>query len=850
PYIADENGNRLGYEDTDDDTGIATFVNTYTLALTSHKGNVLSYTVSPTITEQGTYYVIVPENAFSIDGVDYNNELRHKFEIKDNHVEWSIPIYEQISTRDNVQGAQDHPQKGFSNITLTFPEDIEVKVNSKKQFTFVRVHEETSGSGTNQQVNEISETIPASETVMSVSAEANVVTLNFTPALTTDGVYKIVLPVGYIQMMGSFDEYVDVAGYIAYFSIKDTTAATITPQQNSTVTELSEVTFTFTKAAEVLADATPAAPAALYDADMNELEGYKLSVRVEGNKGIVSINPALDVDGKYTLIVPEGRFRCKASASSDEEPANEYRLTYTVVDPSDPTPSPAEGSVLPSISDVEFEFTKAVNVDLNPGANAYIKDAAGNKLDTYTVALSMDKDYESDVLVFAKVTPAITTTGTYSIVLEANAAACQRTWDSEARNNEEYVVTYEVKNPADSQLTPSSSTTRKLAKLSKLTITYPNAGSVALGTGSVKVLDADSNALSEYTATPKVTGANTAEITITPALTESATYKIQIEAGTFMCKLTEDGEATPSKVRNLTYIIKNPGEYTTTPAEGTKDLEEISGVTFKFASDVTPVANGSAGIKVVDAEGNDLLEDVNVTVRATGNQGRVAFSPAILQSGDIIVTIPDGVFSAKFTNDTETVDVKGCELHYNIAYRGTSDLDFGSDIEDIPNVVYSLYLSFGDATNVEIDDTVEEEITVTHDTSKKPAVAQRNYIARAAGDDSTITTHTATPTKVDGEDNKIKLTINPPITEAGETTLHIPAGKFIADGQSTQERTHVFAVAGDTSTWLNSVIGDEDTVTVITMNGVVILRDAPAADVRNLEPGLYIINCRSFLVRK
>lgn len=1072
PYIGDENGNKLTV--TDDDGSVS---NVYSLVSTTHKGNRVTFNVSPTIIEQGKYTIVIPERAMSIDGSDFNNRLVHPFEIKDNHAEWSIPVYEQISTADDVQGADDHPMKGFSKITLSFPEDIDIKLNTAKYpVQFHRVWEETSGSGTNQTTTE-KEEIPESAVSLSLDDSGNV-DINFTPSLTADGTYRLRIPQGAILMMGAFDEYVPVTSYKAYFRIQDSTTATVEPKIGSTVTELSKVTFTFTKAAEVLADTNPDAPAGLYDADMNELEGYKLSVSTEGNKGIISINPPLDVDGKYTILVPEGRFRCKANASAAEEAVTEYRISYTVVDPSDPTPSVEANSVVSRLDKVEYEFLKAVNVDLTDTARASVKDASGNVLSDYTVTLSMDKDYYSDRIIIAAIEPAITATGTYSLVLDANSAACYREWNGDTRNNEEYVLPFEVKNPTDSKITPASGTGKAMAELSKLTVTYANAKEVDRGAGAVTLFAADGvTPLEGHTATAEASDdSNIGTITIEPALTESGTYKIFVGAGTFVCKLSDEDEGLPSRERTLTYKVQNPTDITkVTPAAEAPNMDKLANVTFTFANDIVVTAAATPEVTVVDEKGNDVLSTDNITVslRVDGNSARVQFVPAITRAGKLTVTVPNGTFSAKLSSDDKVVEVGEQVLSYTLVdpavatispladsvlpmietvsvkfdnaakvdanatavpkvlneageeisgynftatavkdneytltvspavtasgkysivipagafackiSADTDDSDARSNVEyvlplevknpttitavapaadsqeldnlegisftfaddiiltaastpavtvededgndvltadeievtlsvegnvahveftpaitragnltvTVPSGTFGAQLSaegnvvavgeqvlnysikdrspmkfdviekdedilvlssitvvFHKAAYVEINEEVTEEITLTHDTSKAPAAMIARSGARAP---ENVKTYTVKAQKLASQDNAIELTIDPEIREAGESTIYIPEGKIIADGQRLPESSQVFAVKGDsTPTWVEMMYGDDADITVINMNGVVIMKNVPASELHNLEPGMYIINGKTVMIR-
>ncbi|MDE5551706.1 MAG: hypothetical protein K2I91_00755, partial [Muribaculaceae bacterium] len=432
-YIGDKDGNKLYNEENGN---VA-----YSFNMTSKKGNVISYSISPWITEQGEYTIVIPAGCFAVDGVDINKEFVRHFTIKDSEPTWSIPLYEGAESGTGTVGSQDHPMRGFSEIILTFPEDVQVKAGEPTtDNTPTLTTVSFSGSGSNR--SELN--TPVDGTTVSVGAEGHIAVIAFDPPLTTDGDYHLTIPAGCIQMLGALGDYVPVRAYSTYFTINDITTCEITPVTDSNVVKLDEIDIKFTEAKIVTPDPQADVKITLFDEEGNEVNGHTLAITMEGLEARVSITPALTKAGKYRVAVPEGRFLCQSSASDDPERTLAYDLWYTVVDPTLVNVSPAVDSELTKLDRVAVEFYNAVRIESKESA-IKILNANGKEVTGYTVSVEVNPVDDQEY--FFNFTPAITASGKYTIVVPAGSFACKYSVDGEARENEEYTFAYVVKNP-------------------------------------------------------------------------------------------------------------------------------------------------------------------------------------------------------------------------------------------------------------------------------------------------------------------------------------------------------------------------------------------------------------------
>ena len=99
---------------------------------------------------------------------------------------------------------------------------------------------------------------------------------------------------------------------------------------------------------------------------------------------------------------------------------------------------------------------------------------------------------------------------------------------------------------------------------------------------------------------------------------------------------------------------------------------------------------------------------------------------------------------------------------------------------------------------------------------------------------------------IDGATAKLELTIDADSVEDGDYTILVPAEYFIVDGQVCDGET--FNVTLE-KTGIYGIEADAKGLDVYSVSGILVLRDAKATDLKNLQKGIYIVNGKKILVR-
>lgn len=94
--------------------------------------------------------------------------------------------------------------------------------------------------------------------------------------------------------------------------------------------------------------------------------------------------------------------------------------------------------------------------------------------------------------------------------------------------------------------------------------------------------------------------------------------------------------------------------------------------------------------------------------------------------------------------------------------------------------------------------------------------------------------------------NEIKLIGHTEVTAAGNYYLIIPEGFFLVDGKRSAERTFEYHIAAG----VEGIFSDAEELNVYNVNGVLILRNAKASDLKQLDNGIYIVNGKKIFLTK
>ncbi len=91
--------------------------------------------------------------------------------------------------------------------------------------------------------------------------------------------------------------------------------------------------------------------------------------------------------------------------------------------------------------------------------------------------------------------------------------------------------------------------------------------------------------------------------------------------------------------------------------------------------------------------------------------------------------------------------------------------------------------------------------------------------------------------------------VNGPMTD-GEYKLEIFGGTFTIDGaQSWPAKPIEKVYTLHMTSGIDGINADNGTVTVISIDGKVVLKDAPASELKNLDKGIYIINGKKRIIK-
>lgn len=346
----------------------------------------------------------------------------------------------------------------------------------------------------------------------------------------------------------------------------------------------------------------------------------------------------------------------------------------------------------------------------------------------------------------------------------------------------------------------------------------------------------------------EITFQNADEETVT--FTEVGEYTLSIPAGYF----TYDGSESPEMIAKVT--VGGPVELTVSPTTGS---------TVKSLSQITISYNMESGLWLEPNE--DLLEEITLTPTAggtainpteLGEPGEagvpVIFGTAVTADGEYTLSVPAGFFVEK-----EMVDFNGSEMAMTKEYNAfksaaltatytisanapgmfdTYTLDPANDktVKDISTIAIT-FPNIAEEAQSQLWGAAENTISISKGTDTYAGSAMKDWNYEGEGMKFNIKFMNADEEQIDA------------ITADGDWTLTIQSGAFTYDGDTNALITAVYHV--DHTVGVAEIEGAEDgTVTVVSIDGKVLLRNAPADAVNGLENGLYIVNGKKVLVKK
>lgn len=201
----------------------------------------------------------------------------------------------------------------------------------------------------------------------------NQIAFSFKPALTTPGTYVMTFREGFFSMKNSAGQKILSPELTYTYVIKETNITySADPANNSAVTEISSVSFTFNDISSCKLSG---------NASIDDIKVYKdgtvittPSVRSDKNPVILYYQNALTEAGTYTFTIAEGTFDLTLP-NGNVTPSPAITYTLKIKEEENPvawTSEPGNGGVVKEFDGLTITFPNASTVALNPSASPSI----------------------------------------------------------------------------------------------------------------------------------------------------------------------------------------------------------------------------------------------------------------------------------------------------------------------------------------------------------------------------------------------------------------------------------------------------------------------------------------------
>ncbi|MDE6308851.1 MAG: hypothetical protein K2L81_01515, partial [Muribaculaceae bacterium] len=541
------------------------------------------------------------------------------------------------------------------------------------------------------------------------------------------------------------------------------------------------------------------------------------------------LSPAVTEAGTYTINIPQGAFVEKTWSDADEAmvvvQGGYISSAYTgsvTVDPNfksildDYVLDPEDGATVDEISAVTISFPQIYEYFSNwefPNATFT------NGTETYEGVISYDWGSEADYRVM-KVYPSenddfvsITTPGTWELTIEAGAF----TLNGEASAQIKATYTIEAKAPAYA-LNPASGSV--IEAFDNIVLTFPEATAAEFvgDTWSMTLTNGYSYAAPGINCVKD----ETAQVpTFVLSLIEGAqqppvgTYNLIIDEGVFKV----DGVANGEIVAQYTIEHETSTEYIITPESGIIICHDY-GYDFAYIFDETATLSGLDTSKITLELNGTVIPAASYEAMAEYNMLMfMVFDSEYCKEGALKVSIAQGAFNVGSTPSPaiETTWTLQAEKTYEVVVTPAP-----TEGEDKVADLSTIYITFPEAKTGEVYQNSGAQLR------------DSNYEYWQAG---TITL------QEQGEQGvKFAVTFNPAPKAAGEYRLFVNEGTFVLDEVQSSPMIDV-TYAFDPSSGVGCIFADADgLVTVYTLDGTLVLSDAPVHKLAELAKGLYIIN--------
>lgn len=513
--------------------------------------------------------------------------------------------------------------------------------------------------------------------------------------------------------------------------------------------------------------------------------------------------------GTWTMTIAAGTFTYYGETNA------EIKAEYTIEAAALPyTITPEPGTVVEDLSQITIDFGSVSSVEYNDVAITI----AGPQYN----GASTDVNGTGSTRIVHFTNP--TVEGDYTVTFPAGAF----TLDGEA--SKEVIATYTFHKSY--LLTPESGSTLESFEV---VISFPHATSVELSDNAEMTLtNHNSYAVPRLSCVKDATASiPTFVLTIPEGAQKPAvgTYDMMIEEGAFII----DGKPSVGITAEYTIDHEVSADYIIDPDGNVVPYDWGVSVAFIFNEDATVTVPAKSAVTItidgvtVPASSYEIGAEMNMLMI-------MIWDTKYIKEGVLRVNIAEGAF--KVGKDASPA-VEGV---WNIVAPKTFVAKITPEENDASNkidVISTIYINFPEATKGEVFNPYGARMyNSSYSYSHTGEITLVDNASTMATDDETS-----------AEGVTFAVTF-PATTKAGNYYLTVMDGTFTLDGVHASPLIEATYVVDPSASGVEEIFADENgNVTVYTIEGRIVLDNAPAAAIRDLHKGLYIINGKKVILK-
>ncbi|MBQ8282844.1 MAG: hypothetical protein IJZ01_04665, partial [Paraprevotella sp.] len=326
-------------------------------------------------------------------------------------------------------------------------------------------------------------------------------------------------------------------------------------------------------------------------------------------------------------------------------------------------------------------------------------------------------------------------------------------------------------------------------------------------------------------------------------ITEPGTYEFVLPEGFISLMDDSYNQIGTNNAFTTTAVISGPTVYdfvpaSTNPADG-ETAVGMSSFVLSFDEYVNINYEMNSNVKVYNAETDEAAyTGILTTDMMSWGKGLKVQFPEALAPGSYYITFAEGLFGNNaWIESGFTSGNANPELTYNFT------------AEELVVVKEPTTLTPADGSTVET--ITQFEIAFAHQFDRSYATTENPVVVDADG--NVVEEIKGGQVEWNDDWTVMILKLNTPIATKGTYTLKIPAeyislmdDAYNVLGYTDEITATVICEGGD---GINSIYAEDGNVTVYTLNGVKLIDNKPASELKNLKKGMYIVNGKTMVIK-